>query len=166
MLQVWRNNICEHILQELLVDIMNEITSQRELGTLTTQSSADISSAIKSFIDLGLDGHGELEYYKKQFEEPFLQHISNYYTKFSDSYLEKNSIPDYTVKVEKILKFEGIFAKQFLHGNSEFELIHVCQTNLVGVHLSKFFIPFKNILSSATEKKDLDGTFLFLLYKL
>lgn len=144
MLDVWRENVYEGINELLMDDIKVEITEQRKTKILTTDRSSDVQATIKSLIDLGLEG--ELEFYKKQFEIPFLEHIAKYYSKYSKDYLEENSISSYAKEVEQYLKFEEQFIQNFLNGNSEIELLHVCNTELVGKHLDKFFDPFKEIL--------------------
>jgi len=145
MFQVWREQVCQGISNELINDIMKEIIEQRETGTLTTHGSEHARKAIQSFIDLS-SGVGELEYYKEQFEEPFLAHITSYYAEFSAQQLESNSIADYSVVVKNSLDFESNFVKTFLLDNSEFELMAVCKGELIEKHLDKFFEPFNKIL--------------------
>lgn len=143
------------ISERLKEELMKEINLlRRHQASRYSNVSTLILNIVQSFIQLAVDGLGKLDFYKQDFEERFLQSTNTFYDQISAEYLAENSPVEYLLKAEQCLLHEEQFARQYLHENSEFELIRVCKHSLIDKRFPELFKCFPELLEqSRTEGK-------------
>ena len=144
----WRDNVYNLIRNELRESIFFEINLQRKNEISSYSNILSLFSVlINNFIELGIDD-GKFEFYKHEFEEPFLASTSNYYFIYSSAFLDSNSVVDYLKQVEEIIEYERKFSKQHLHPSTEQELIATCKKALIDRHFPKILEEFQLMIKT------------------
>ena len=156
MYLTWRRYIysANDIHIKLRNNILAEINVRRK--NKITEVNDPLKKVIRSFIELGIDGQGKLEFYKEEFERSFLQSTAEYYDQESKSFLSQNNVIDYLGKIEESINYEKELIKQYAD-NSELELLYVCKKSLVENHINELTKPFFDLLSCFRD----DGFILF-----
>ncbi|XP_057856922.1 cullin-1 [Cryptomeria japonica] len=76
-------------------------------------------------------GNFEMECYLKDFEEPMLEHSETYYSQKAESWIIKDSCPEYLLKVEKCLQQEILRAVIYFHTRTHKYLLDKVQNVLL-----------------------------------
>lgn len=95
-----------------------------------------------------------LSIYKSAFEEPFLLQTEVYYTQESSVFIISNSIADYMKKVEARLLEENRRVEQYLHRDTQPELIFRCEKVLIQRHQEPMWQEVPQLLKD----EKIDGT--------
>jgi hypothetical protein len=152
MLLSWKEYIYggENISERLIQELMQEINSLRtHQASRYSNITTLILNIVQSFIQLAIDGQGKLDFYKLEFEERFLLSTTLFYDHVSAEYLANNTPVDYLIKAEQCFLHEEQFARQYLHENSEFELVRVCKQSLIDKHFSELYKCFPELLKTS-----------------
>ncbi|KAJ6254705.1 cullin-2 [Anaeramoeba flamelloides] len=149
---LWYKKIFVPFKKQLFEQILESIRTERDNGIVT--QSETISTAINSFVLIGIDSESPLKVYK-EFEKSFFISTKDYYTVYSVTELyepETIDVKNYMKKIEKIVKSEERrFAKIYLHPSSYSNYIQICEMQTIGNHLQILLIEFQEILNSLHE---------------
>lgn len=75
--------------------------------------------------------------YEEDFERPFLEQSSEFYTAESQKFLAENSASEYIKQVEKRIRDESERAKRYLDESTEKRIIEVVETKLIKEHMQR-----------------------------
>lgn len=75
--------------------------------------------------------------YEEDFERPFLDQSSEFYTAESQKFLADNSASEYIKQVEKRIRDESERAKRYLDDSTEKRIIEVVETKLIKEHMQR-----------------------------
>ena len=89
-----------------------------------------------------------LQLYQESFENLFLDHTNQYYTRKSNEFLMQNPIDQYMKKVEIWLKEEEKRVNLYLHPSTLEKLVKTLEQVLIWIHLEKFHGEFKQLLEN------------------
>nr|CAI6423601.1 AAC_HP1_G0008410.mRNA.1.CDS.1 [Saccharomyces cerevisiae] len=106
-LMTWKEVMFDPNKDVLINELLDQVTLERE-GQIIQRSN--ISTAIKSLVALGIDPQDlkklNLNVYIQVFEKPFLKKTQEYYTQYTNDYLEKHSVTEYIFEAHEIIKRE------------------------------------------------------------
>jgi cullin 1 len=109
-----------------------------------------LKKVVDSFVSLGINeidlNNASLDYYKEQFEIPFLVATEAYYERESDSFVVENSVSDYLKKAVERLEEEEDRAERYLHPTTHRLLITKCEHVLVRAHAELMWENFQSLL--------------------
>ncbi|KAM9979852.1 hypothetical protein ACTFIZ_006093 [Dictyostelium cf. discoideum] len=146
-LVIWRDCLFTPLKQRLTNSLLDIIESERNGYQINTHL---IKGVINGYVSLGLNREKPketiLQVYKSGFEELFLTATENYYTNESAKFISENSVADYMKKVETRLNEEVKRVQQYLHQNTESELIAKCEKVLIEKHVEVIWNEFQTLL--------------------
>lgn len=116
------------------------------------------------YISIGLEEDTPLEFYRREFRDPFLARTREYYLKESTDFLAHNSVSAYMAKAELRLNQEMAAAQQFLHQTTPAELQKTLEEVLIQKHMETLQNEFQSML--ANDREDDMRRFFFLLSRL
>lgn len=119
---------------------------------------------VQMYISIGLEEDTPLEFYRKEFRDPFLSRTREYYLKESTDFLAHNSVSAYMAKAEHRLIQEMAAAQQFLHQTTPAELQKALEDVLIQKHMETLQNEFQSML--ANDREDDMRRFFFLLSRL
>lgn len=123
-------------------------------------------SLIKQFIESLQQLSLELgaEFYKEQFEKPFIQRLKQYYGRESKEFFSTHPIAEYMAKAEERIKEEEGMAGQFFLESTKPLVVEALNESLISDHFDALQRTFEGMLRehNETEMK----TFYFLLSRL
>ncbi|TYJ22545.1 hypothetical protein E1A91_A08G132600v1 [Gossypium mustelinum] len=93
-----------------------------------------LKNALDIFVEMG---GGQMNRYQDDFEAPFLQETSNYFSRKASKWIEEASCPDYLLKSEECLKKEVDKVSNYLHSSTETKLIEKVQHELLVVYVNQ-----------------------------
>eukprot|EP01124_Arcella_intermedia_P014674 TRINITY_DN21220_c0_g1_i1.p1 TRINITY_DN21220_c0_g1~~TRINITY_DN21220_c0_g1_i1.p1 ORF type:complete len:773 (-),score=194.52 TRINITY_DN21220_c0_g1_i1:2-2242(-) len=129
----WKQCVYQPLSKRLLDALLLLVSSDRSGDTVDKTILANMT---QSYLTVGIDdAKSPLEFYKREFQEPFIKDTRAYYTKESDNFLIQNSVSEYMKKAEIRLTQEEALAQQYLHPTSKEELIKCCEDVFVEKHM-------------------------------
>ncbi|KAL1157158.1 hypothetical protein V6Z11_A08G137900 [Gossypium hirsutum] len=93
-----------------------------------------LKNALDIFVEMG---GGQMNRYQDDFEAPFLQETSNYFSRKASKWIEEASCPDYLLKSEECLKKEVDKVSNYLHSSTETKLMEKVQHELLVVYVNQ-----------------------------
>eukprot|EP01128_Nolandella_sp_AFSM9_P000507 TRINITY_DN10665_c0_g1_i1.p1 TRINITY_DN10665_c0_g1~~TRINITY_DN10665_c0_g1_i1.p1 ORF type:complete len:773 (+),score=222.39 TRINITY_DN10665_c0_g1_i1:28-2319(+) len=117
-----------------LFDALNDLATKDRMGELVDKSL--IQKMVQAYIDIGVSEEQPVQFYKKEFQDPFVQATGEFYLKESTEFLQNNNVSAYMTKAEERLAQEEALAQNFLHPTSKDELIRSCKNALIERHNS------------------------------
>jgi len=134
-LVIWRDYLFKHLRLRLIPAILVLIEKERNWELIDVSL---VKCLVSSMVSLGLTkekpSETSLSIYKSSFEDPFLQETEAYYTKEASDFIISNTVVDYMKKVETRLAEEYSRVDQYLHHDTQPELISRCERVLIQRH--------------------------------
>lgn len=147
----WRRFVFQPIQnQKRLTDaILEQVRIQRDGGVI--QSSL-LKSVLDSFVSLGIDDTDatrvNLDVYRTEFQQPFLEATMEYYKTESATFVAHNSVTDYMKKAETRLMEEEDRVELYLQPATRLPLAEICREQLVSSHGPLLWDQFKPLLEN------------------
>lgn len=116
------------VISERLRSIILDMIHRERIGEIIEKSL--IRSMTKMFVSLGSD------VYRKEFEIPFLEVSSEFYTKEANEYLNSNDCPEYLRRADRRFKEEEERVRNYLDESTKENIIRVLQTELIASHMA------------------------------
>ncbi|AMD20092.1 HCL059Wp [Eremothecium sinecaudum] len=160
-LMTWKQVMFDQYSKGLVDEILQQLTLQRD-GKIVNQ--ADITTAIKSFVALGIDPSDlkklNLNIYIQNFESAFLNSTREYYINMSKKYLETHSVTDYIFEAHARIAEEESKMVLYLDDHTKKPLSNTLNEVLITNHAEELKKEFILLLKSRDEEK------ISTLYKL
>lgn len=129
--------------------VLEQIRVQRDGGVI--QSSL-LKSVLDSYVSLGIDDTDatrvNLDVYRTEFQQSFLEATVEYYRAESAAFVANNSVTDYMKKAETRLLEEEDRVELYLHASTRRPLSDVCREQLVATHQQLLWDHFKALLDN------------------
>jgi len=106
-------------------------------------------------VELGVNEEQPVLFYRKEFQEPFVESTRDFYIKESTAFLQQNSTSAYMQKAEERLAQEEALAQNYLHPTSKADVVKAVEDALIEKHNQILQDEFQNWLR--------DDKVLFLL---
>ncbi|KAI3628540.1 CDC53 [Malassezia furfur] len=129
--------------------VLDQIRIQRDGGVI--QSSL-LKTVLDSFVSLGIDDTDatrlNLDVYRTEFQQAFLETTMEYYKAESAAFVAQNSVNDYMRKAEARLMEEDDRVELYLQPSTRVPLGEVCREQLVTSHSALLWGQFKTLLEN------------------
>jgi cullin 1 len=158
---VWRS-ICWTGLRQRVLDAALSMIDRDRDGEQADKPLLGL--LVQMYISIGLEEDTPLEFYRREFRDPFLSRTREYYLKESTDFLAHNSVSAYMAKAELRLNQEMAAAQQFLHQTTPSELQKTLEEVLIQKHMETLQNEFQSML--ANDREDDMRRFFFLLSRL
>uniref|UniRef100_A0A6B2KYE1 Cullin-5 n=1 Tax=Arcella intermedia TaxID=1963864 RepID=A0A6B2KYE1_9EUKA len=142
-LVIWREKCYGKQQTKLLEELFDLITAERD-GKI--QDKSIIVRMRDAYISIGVLETQPVLFYKKDFEEPFIQNTRQYYTKESNDFLQGHSVSEYMKLAETRLAQEEGLSKAYLHENTTEPLVRALEDVLITQHNQKMQDEFPSML--------------------
>ncbi|CAN3353023.1 cell division control protein 53 [Diutina catenulata] len=143
----WKLEMFQANAETLVDQVLELIEKQRNNEIVETNL---ISSAIKSFVALGIDVQdlkkNNLVVYIQNFEQKFLARTGEYYSKESASFLLEHNVVDYMKKCETRLAEEQSRSNNYLEYHTKKSLVDVLNKALIEDHTQEMYAQFLTLL--------------------
>ncbi|SCU91963.1 LADA_0F13300g1_1 [Lachancea dasiensis] len=153
-LMTWKEVMFDQNVSQLVDEVLKVITLQRDGCAI---SHTDTNAAIRSFVALGIDPQDlkklNLNVYIQHFEKPFLESTRAYYKRFSDEYLENNSVAEYIFVAQDKIKDEETRIVLYLDDHTKKLLSEALNQVLITDHSEVLEGEFVSLLDSRDENK-------------
>ncbi|AGO11872.1 AaceriADR106Wp [[Ashbya] aceris (nom. inval.)] len=153
-LMTWKQVMFDQHCQGLVDEILQQLTLQRD-GRIVNQT--DITTAIKSFVALGIDPSDlkklNLNVYIQNFETAFLNSTREYYRKMSQEYLQTHSVTDYIFEAHSRIAEEESKIVLYLDDHTRKPLSDTLNEVLIAEHADELKSEFILLLKSRDETK-------------
>lgn len=153
-LMTWKQVMFDQHCQGLVDEILQQLTLQRD-GRIVNQT--DITTAIKSFVALGIDPSDlkklNLNVYIQNFETAFLNSTREYYRKMSQEYLQTHSVTDYIFEAHSRIAEEESKIVLYLDDHTRKPLSDTLNEVLIAEHAEELKSEFILLLKSRDETK-------------
>ncbi|WFD01601.1 ubiquitin ligase (cullin) of SCF [Malassezia obtusa] len=137
------------IQRKLTQAVLEQIHIQRDGGVI--QSSL-LKTVLDSFVSLGIDDTDatriNLDVYRSEFQQAFLEATVEYYRTESTAFVAHNSVTDYMKKAETRLMEEEDRVELYLQPSTRRPLSEVCREQLVTSHAPMLWGQFKTLLEN------------------
>ncbi|AET41342.1 cullin CDC53 Ecym_8046 [Eremothecium cymbalariae DBVPG len=157
----WKQVMFDKNCKGLVEEILQQLTYQRD-GKIVNQT--DITTAIKSFVALGIDPSDlkklNLNVYIQNFESEFLNSTRDYYRKMSQEYLQSHSVTDYIFEAHSRIAEEESKMVLYLDDHTKKPLSDTLNEVLITERAEELKKEFILLLKSRDENK------ISTLYKL
>ncbi|WFD43253.1 ubiquitin ligase (cullin) of SCF [Malassezia psittaci] len=135
--------------RKITIAILEQIHNQRDGAVI--QSSL-LKTVLDSFVALGIDESDatrqNLDVYRIEFQQAFLDATADYYLAESTSFVANHSAIDYMKKAEARLMEEEDRVDLYLQPTSRSALEEVCREQLVAKHSEMLWAQFKSLLDN------------------
>lgn len=153
-LMTWKQVVFDKNSQKLTDEILQQLTLQRN-GAIINQS--DITTAIKSFVALGIDPSDlkklNLNVYIQNFETNFILKTKEFYRTWSKQYLERNPVSDYIFEAHLRITDEECKIALYLDEHTKKPLSDILNEVLIREHSDELKSEFINLLQQRDEAK-------------
>ncbi|KAL3230149.1 Cell division control protein 53 [Nakaseomyces bracarensis] len=148
-LMTWKEVMFDPNSEELIKEILDQITDERD-GQIIERDT--ITTSIKSLVALGIDPQDlkklNLNVYIQVFEKKFLKKTEEYYQKYSEQYLETNSVTEYIFKAHEIISREEKGMAMYWDDHTKKPLSETLNEVLIKNHIDKLESEFIVLLDS------------------
>ncbi|CCE66243.1 hypothetical protein TPHA_0P00850 [Tetrapisispora phaffii CBS 4417] len=155
------NTLCLITWKQVMFDSNSELLANEILQQITMERNeqsvhqSNLITAIKSFVALGIDPQDlkklNLNVYLQNFEKPFLTSTEEYYTKFSNEFLENHSVTDYISKARNIIYQEEESMSIYWDEHTRKPLSETLNAVLITKHVKKLEDEFVTLLDARDE---------------
>eukprot|EP01121_Diplochlamys_sp_Union-15-3_P009627 TRINITY_DN2624_c0_g3_i1.p1 TRINITY_DN2624_c0_g3~~TRINITY_DN2624_c0_g3_i1.p1 ORF type:complete len:772 (-),score=134.47 TRINITY_DN2624_c0_g3_i1:29-2344(-) len=144
---IWRQTLFTPLKSRLTNALLALIEKERNGEQIDTTL---VQGVVNGYVMIGLNKDKPrdhtLDVYKQFFEEQFLSATEVYYTAESSQFISVNSVSDYMKKVVTRLDEELKRVTDYLHPDTQKELIAKCDRVLIDKHRDTIWAEFKNLL--------------------
>eukprot|EP01120_Amphizonella_sp_Union-15-10_P002483 TRINITY_DN1271_c0_g1_i1.p1 TRINITY_DN1271_c0_g1~~TRINITY_DN1271_c0_g1_i1.p1 ORF type:complete len:780 (-),score=173.34 TRINITY_DN1271_c0_g1_i1:16-2355(-) len=144
----WRE-ICYEMLKNAILEALLDLVEQDREGETVDKSL--LSNFVQAYIKIGVHEEIPDNFYKQEFQNPFIEKTKEYYTKESDLFHQTNSVSEYMKKAEERLAHEQQTAQRYLHPSTEPELKSACEAVLITRHNEILQNEFQSMLKHERE---------------
>jgi len=139
----WRQ-VCYVPLKGFILDALISLVTEDRKGNIGDKSI--VKNMVKAYIDIGVMEEQAVNFYKIEFETPFVNNTMDFYIQESEAFLQSNSVSAYMEKAEDRLAQEADLAQQYLHPTSFTELKKAVEKVLIERHMTKLQEEFQSML--------------------
>lgn len=145
----WKTFVLAPVQQDgrLTHAVLDQIRDQRNGHVV---QSTLLKTVLDSYVSLGIDDADatkiNLDVYRNDFQQAFLDETLAYYKRESADFISTNSITDYMKKVESRLREEDDRVELYLHASTRRPLMDVCQDELLVAHNERLRCAFAQLL--------------------
>lgn len=145
----WKEVMFDSNSERLTQEILEQITLERQGQTI---QRSNVTSAIKSFVALGIDPQDlkklNLNVYIQNFEKPFLKKTEEHYMQFSNDYLSNHSVTEYIFESRNIIYREEESMSIYWDDHTRKLLSETLNKVLITNHTDKLEAEFVLLLDS------------------
>ncbi|EDO19045.1 hypothetical protein Kpol_2000p10, partial [Vanderwaltozyma polyspora DSM 70294] len=138
-LMSWKDVMFDPNCELLTNEILEQITLERDGNTIQRNN---VTSAIKSFVALGIDPQDlkklNLNVYIQNFEKPLLKRTQEYYENFSNEYLNTHSVTEYIFEARNIIYREEETMAMYWDEHTRKPLSETLNTVLITNHAARW----------------------------
>lgn len=138
----------------LVKEILEQITHERR-GQIIQRDN--IATAIKSLVALGIDPQDlkklNLNVYIQVFEKKFLETTEQFYTEYSQNFLQTQSVTDYIFELQKIISNEEKNMSMYWDHHTKKPLSETLNDVLIKKHIDQLESEFIKLLNAKDSKR-------------
>merc|ERR1712141_18250 len=148
-LVIWKNGTYKKFHHRVIGAVLNLIEKERNGESINSRLISDVVNCCvqlsihqkKSSENIIILTEKNLQLYQESFENLFLDHTTQYYTRKSNEFLMQNPIDQYMKEEEKRVNL-------YLHPSTLEKLVKTLEQVLIWIHLEKFHGEFKQLLEN------------------